>query len=510
MPFTIRDVKAAFRIGAAIALIACSIVMTSGSADAAPAVSIAATPDKVTLPPGGTAPVLVTITNEGTSPITALGVTADDSTDVVAAVATAGESALAPATSTVWRLDVRRRAKGILPAQLPIRVRYASPAGQSTVATSIGVTSATTESPDTVARVTVQSGLKTLDDFHGGTVTLVVANTSARPITVRSVDVMHPDHVNTKPKAPDGCAPSTPKSDVCVLDVGQTATIPYAVTANNITQSGNDVLIFRVRVASGDTISPRGDNPSVDIVAAHDITLGLFGESELAKLFQIPTITLVPGFLLVAAVALLWRLGLRPQGRAADKFPVSLGDGEFWVLSVLISILFLGVFRLLSGRNPLSETTVRDTAYLSGYALLIAFIAYGAPMLVVSWRTRRRRLAPGMTALETLTRLGRRDSPRRPPRVTAGDQDYFLLETTGDGALVSHPIVYEAANVGAATTEAINQARNRETLRDIARLLRREEKANHLVVRWDPVNAPPSHVTDTAPAPGGVDIVQRA
>ncbi len=356
----------------------------------------------------------------------------------------------------------------------------------------------------------MQSGLKTLDDFHGGTVNLVIANTSARPITVRSVDVVHPDHVNTKPKAPDGCAPSTPKSEVCVLEVGQAATIPYAVTANNITQSGADVLIFRVRIASGDTISPGGDNPSVDIVAAHDITLGLFGESELAKLFQIPTITLVPGFLLVAAVALLWRLGLRPQRSAADKFPLTFGNAEFWVLSVLVSILFLGVFRLWTGRNPLSESTVRDTANLSAYALIIAFIGYGVPMLLVSWRTRRRRLAPGMNALDTLTRLGRRDAPRRPPRVTAGNQDYFLLETTGDGAFVSHPIVYEAANVDAATTEAINQARNRETLRDVARLLRREEKANHLVVRWDPVNAPPTHVTDTAPAPGGVDIVQRA
>jgi len=473
------------------------------AAAAAPTLAIEAAPAPLAVPASGTTPLLLTLSNGGTAAVQSIMVSADGGLGLAAAITQPGSTSLNPGASTVWRLDVTRKPSGALPDRVLVRIGYTGSAGPEEVATSVAATSATAESSDTLAKVVVHSGLKTVDDFRGGDVNLVVSNAATAAIVVDSINPQTPEHVKADRKAGTSGCTQAPKETPCRIDVSQSATFTYHVHAKNVTKTGDDVVLFRLRVKSADGAA----GSATDIVASYPITVGLFGESELAKLFQIPTITLAPAFFLVAVIGFLWRGGLRRPGTAATAFPTT-SSGDFWVLTLVAAAGLLSAFWAVTRRNPLTGTTVLDTAVLAMIAVVIALVGYGVPMLALAWRRRRREVKPGMTAREALTRLKRQDGPIRYPKATVDQTDYLLFEERGADALVVAAIAYTNLSLTAQEADAIVTARNRPTIGEAAKLIGQAERANKVSLQWDPLGQVPRLASQLVRGPGTSSILE--
>ncbi len=113
---------------------------------------------------------------------------------------------------------------------------------------------------------------------------------------------------------------------------------------------------------------------------SYEVTLGVFGQSELLTMLNIPSILFLPGYLMLALWLLLWHFkSLRITWLAkagSEEFFVGLRDAEFWLLGITISLLLY-----FSGTPWLSISNVqayslRDIAKLWTSSLFISLAVY--------------------------------------------------------------------------------------------------------------------------------------
>jgi len=374
-------------------------------------VSVSVAPSPIRVPPEGEVPVAVTATNPTAGPVLVMA-DVDPPPAVVlrrqVSSADAGTASLFPPRtiaaggSTRWDITVRRASTGALPSSLVLRIASQpldaagaaiGPPDQSAVAAELQAEPS--EDLAAIASAEVQTALARIDDRRGGDVFVVVRNLASAPIAVSITRHIPSDVVVQPDEDPSGLP----------IDPGRALTVKYYVKGSRQVEVGHQLLLFEVTVRWGNSGQPRTGT----LLASHPVEVGVFGDSELSSLLQVPLL-LLPGLFGLAAVALEWRVGVRPSGTAPESFPLDAKSAEFWFFGIVISAIALVVDSLVHGRFGAQSLLV---AYGSGDIVLLALLGIACASAV--WLTicfvsffsaKRRIITPGDKPIDVIRKLG--------------------------------------------------------------------------------------------------------
>jgi hypothetical protein len=122
-----------------------------------------------------------------------------------------------------------------------------------------------------------------------------------------------------------------------------------------------------------------GQRTTGSLVLDKDFTVGVFGESAILQATAIPSVMLLPGFLLVTTLILLikasWKTGL---------LQLDLKKPEFWFFSITVSLVIFLLYPWLSGPllSVLFRQPVSSRDYIQGYGFYdILLLWLGAILL---------------------------------------------------------------------------------------------------------------------------------
>jgi hypothetical protein len=395
-----------------IVLLFFSTGATVAAQDAPPSITVKVTPGTVALPPQGKVKVVVVAHNPSSDTLSNVRLSWFTDVPVDVSVTAPPADTLAPLGVLEWTLELAQRgpepASGTVHLQIDYRWQdeeRASPTAQVAFG-SLQVKPRALQPVDQIATVAVQTSLSELMQHRPGWVYLVVTNPSNRPIRVKEIVPYGPDFVTFEP----------PRATVDVpLDARAAHSFPVEVKAGDQVRPGAHLLLFEVVLEwqeAGRTWEGR-------LTATHPVQVGIVGESALLKLVGVPTLLVLPGFLILITLGGLWRLywPKQPEWRLGVKTP------EFWALAIALSLMIaLVVYPLLTTwwfdqpRNYLGGYGLRDITYVWVGSIVLTLLVYlmaagcyqlGRRVLerCRKWRARHRPTAQD-SPLELLQKLG--------------------------------------------------------------------------------------------------------
>lgn len=323
---------------------------------------------------------------------------------------------LRPGGSLSWVVQIDKQKGAQEESSVLFRLQYRAQGGKG-VPNAPGVALGSVEIQDRpspssiekVAEVRVESTLKLLQQYRPGVIDIIVKNKATFPITLKSVTPAHPDEY--KQYAELVIAEPFP----VVLDPQAERAFAVAVKARRRVPPGNNLFLFNVQL----TWHEQGEEHTAVLVAKHEYALGVLGESEILHALALPTLLLLPGFLITTVFVWLWNR-FRP-GHALD---LDVKRAEFWLSAVSVSAPATAVYSWYT-RGDFSS-------FLTSYGLLdvlelwYSSIIVGAAACVLAvtgvsrwewhWEWKRGFFSTGDAPLAVLRKLVRRgdNATRRP------------------------------------------------------------------------------------------------
>jgi hypothetical protein len=228
--------------------------------------------------------------------------------------------------------------------------------------------------PDTIDKVvtaSLETGIENFQDQQARQVFVVVKNISNVPMTVTGIHAWSPPDITP---TVENLGPGLR------LEPQQSNPFMMTLTASDAIQSGKHLLVVRVD-AEWDKA---GQHTKGSIVLNKDFTVSVFGESAILQATTIPSVMLLPGFLLVATLIMLVRWSWKKTILDLDfKKP------EFYVIAITISLVIIAFYPQITGplltvlyRRPMSSRN-----YLQSYGFNdILLLWLGAVVLgVLIW-----------------------------------------------------------------------------------------------------------------------------
>lgn len=468
------------KLGCALAALGVAGVAAPSASAQAQEIALTAVPEQVTLDTAGEATVQVLATNSADAAQKVRLGSSFDTPNAPVVELLPGPSRPIPAGETrVWTLELSSGSDLIGAAKLYILARSANGAVSSA---QIAVNPTPPLDLTKTAQLELQTALATLRSGEAGTAYLLLRNPSARPFEVGEIHAFGPDFVSF------GGLDNHP-----VVEPGRLAVIPISVDADEEVDPGKHQLVFTVTVRAGLQTS--------DLSATNAVDIGVTGESELLTALGVPSLLLVPGFLLVGTFILLWKLRIgRPSwDTAAAAFDAK--SGEFWVMAVGFSMLIV----LLAdwfGADLFGRYGLNDLIALWAVSAGVAALAYGA--YVAYRRSRRRKLVPKSTddPIEILRKLGRQNLGLHVPRyqyaVDNQKRTLYLVQPRDDlrtADWLTPPIEYTWKGSASEGAEELERQIKENLLAGedpagLAALLEAGQRSEDLTVGWAPAARP--------------------
>ncbi len=239
---------------------------------------------------------------------------------------------------------------GPVDGRVLLRVDYSTTTGgrgptQRSAVVTVPVKTAANAPVAEIVDVSVKTTLDSLDELHPGRLYLIVSNKSDRSITLNTIEVQSPDFLTVAPPAkPVTLAPR----EVTALEM--------KVSATTVVQPGKHLLVFRV---PGEW-QRFGHKETWQTVSTHEVTVGVFGESEILKLLGVPSFFLVPGLLVLLTIGWFWKGHVLQPQQATVQFGLTPGTPEFWVAAITLSGAIAYAYRRFVGRNYLAAYGLQD------------------------------------------------------------------------------------------------------------------------------------------------------
>ena|GEM_PF-5966638 len=258
---------------------------------------------------------------------------------------------------------------------------------QQAVTASVELTAPAALEIEKLAGVEVKASLETLRSGQTEPVYLLVSNKSAQRLRVKEVIASHPDFIEIEQL----------DRNVTVAP-GEVGLLRLEAEAEDEVEPGDHQLVFKLRSEIG--------SMTFDLVATEKTKVGVAGETEVLTVLGIPSLLLLPGFLVLATIGLFWRI-LRPNWLPKD-FPLTLKEPEFWVLAVFISIVMVLLANPILDIDLLGRYGLNDLVKLWSVSMLIGLAIYLA-ILGAVWGWRSTRIPSGNDKpVDVLKKLGRR------------------------------------------------------------------------------------------------------
>ena len=370
--------------------------------------------------------------------------------------------------------------------------------------------------------MTVNAPESTIDDLRGGTVIVLIKNLSGNDlfITGLSAEVSEDKGVTIRPDHATGCEPEGEGVIPCSIEPGTAAAVTESVSISALRRTGKVLATFAVSFRGSDAAGSRSGNE----VVVQSLSLGIFGEAELAPIFQVPSILVLPGAAFWLLLIVAWRWGARPAKATRESFFVGPSGLDFWILAVGISALVTLVWRVLYGRNLFEGYGYRDIAGIVTTAATGAAVVAAGLLAIRVWQVRATkkqaatRIQLGDTAEQGLERLVERDANQKlalQARKYQG-REWLVYDPPAekDGAAPARPAVWGPPLVYAPVSdEKLDPEMERElqrlvaaeSLTPLASYVRQLVKAHVMKVAWrgvGPIQAPEQgyEVVGTRPA----------
>jgi hypothetical protein len=295
---------------------------------------------------------------------------------------------VAPATAAIpagsaatWELKVRRNSGILTTANVFLVIQYErEPAGAAAPIPDVKVVplvvTATGKAPDkSLLAASTKMTDATVMEKHPGLAYLVLQNTTGEPLSIDLVEA----------KADPALVVTKNYALPVVLGPFDQIAIPYNIELrqNSSIQPGKILILFNV------TAHAEESQQQVLAAAIQEVNVGVLGENSLLTLLGVPSLLVLPGFLMVATFLMLWRL---KYGSAK----IEAKSADFWLIAITLSIL------AAVGYPPLTSLLTRlglmeqPRNILTGYglvdilALWIASIILAALVFLGTWAIRDR------------------------------------------------------------------------------------------------------------------------
>ena len=450
---------------------------------------------------------LVLLSNDGDDLIQAIEITTIPTAGVEVEFSASDVTELPPGAAMTVKLDLRRGA-GALPGQVLVRVGYEVVADDAVIpgvaVAVLEIDQRAAEVAEEVATLTIATTLATLDEQRPGEVFLNVQNVSDRSITVTGV-------------APAGPVIFDPPSIAEHLEIapGQSHEFSFEVHAPERVQPRSVLLRFDVAL----TWQAPGGSRTGNLYGTHTVELGVFGETQILTALGVPTFLLLPGFLAIVTIGLLWGIGLRIPAGSSAAFPLEIRSANFWYFGVLSSFALGVLYFLVSGNNLLIGYGFGDIVavwFLSIVAGALFWFLLVGLVVAVRWGVAEVRgglilLSSEDDPLTALRKLGRQGVGVYVREVQVaiggGSQAAYLLQPEGGSGdpWIGPQVAYGFLKNDADTTRRLNEELRRGgALRRIADVLDAGQKAGVLRVEWSRAGqlTGPRRVAEDSVTPG--------
>jgi len=342
------------------------------------------------------------------------------------------------------------------------------------------------DSAQSWATVELLTSLTTLQEHRPGTIYLVLTNKTTDSLRVIRVASHTPLFVTDTIRDYAHARATLPP--------GATRIVTVDVYAGKAVQAGKHLLVFEVEFGRYRPIR------RATFLASREVDVGIFGESEILTLLGVPSFFVLPGFLIVATVALLWsQWGVPNAAGQIPAFPLKLKESDFWLVAVTLSLLGAVVYPVFAGRSYLDGYGMRDimTVWFSCVGLAIAGFTAVTGVWKAVRRTRAREVAlmvPARTddPLDTLEKLSRRKLPMtlEQVEVTVGAKPErgFLLErdlgSTDELWVAPGIILTQLVTATQAHRDQLDELRRKDNGGALAAFLRSADGLGSFDVKW--------------------------
>ncbi len=386
----------------ALATAATAVAILSLPARAAsPPLSLSVAPGDVTLRPGTTTQVALLLRNDDSGDVIQFNKLDALQPDGVHLDGLAEAPLTLPAhatTSVILTLVLDAFSLG---GSVVIRASYTIAGAADEIATAtIGVHADGAASLDSLVSTDVHSPSGSVDQNTDGAMVLLVHNKGAVPLEVTGINVA----TTASELKVTGNDPRFPVT-VSPLD---TAVFPYTARIDGRTRAGKQMVTFSVEV-----VMPPVLPKQVRVVATQDVDVQVFGESALLAAAAVPSLLVLPGFLLVATLGFLAKQ-VSPRVSAHVPDP---NTPYFWLLAVSASLLAMFPYRAITGRWYFDSYNFNDIVVLWFVSLGIGLVVFGIWWLADELYTRSRVVEAGDEALDVLRKMAHADAS---PYVRAG------------------------------------------------------------------------------------------
>jgi hypothetical protein len=351
------------------------VLLVAARASVAEAASLRVLPETVQLTPSGSRFVsaVVRFDNDGTTTASELLLDINAGDNVIASWPEEfPPTSVAPGESWTSEVILARSDAGPLQPAVFFTVRYVdtpSP-GSSPVAHAVVVSApltefvGTTQAISSIATMTLQMSSRDLQETRPGSMLIDIANTSAGGLTVLALDIELTDRIDVKPgdfsfNGTHYTLIQNPTGEFVIRQAGvithfgdrlnlpeipsqQSITIPLTLTPRDDCRQGSTFVTVTAEVAWKVNWQPQ----TGFLTSSNDITVSVWGESDVLKVFELSSFWILPGFLGVvvafSSFSLFWYMfkGGKTGKREWKKVPDLVKHAWFWVVSISLSAVF--------------------------------------------------------------------------------------------------------------------------------------------------------------------------
>ncbi len=238
-----------------------------------------------------------------------------------------------------------------------------------------------TEDPDAMDKVLdvqIKTTLNSLANSEWASIYLVLKNTSTRVINIMNMAPIGSGVSycqESQVPLPYGSLPFCFYSSLHSLTLGphQTAIEEFPVKGHTRVRPGTYLLVFHIV-----TQSSEGGAPILrSLIVTQPVDVDVPGQPAILIVAGIPVFFLLPGMLLLLTVGLCWSLEERWwPAPDRDQFPFNATEPNFWLISVVISLLAAIVPWLFRKRWYFTRYGLQDVAWLWLASILAGIVCY--------------------------------------------------------------------------------------------------------------------------------------
>jgi len=250
------------------------------------------------------------------------------------------------------------------------------------------------EKTDDLAKVSIHSTLKELNDYRPGYLYLVVENLSDTLLFVDRIEIAeYPDFIDVKKSSLDSCALSRKRPvlfypDKKTINAGESGVYELFIEASGQLKPGNHLLLFNVFFNGWVLDKSLRDTSKVHVprkgslTEGHEFEVKVFGEGEiLGALSNAVTFLMIPGFIMLIMFSMVWKMSAHVSYQ--EKLPgwlreTKIVDLQFLVIGITLSLLMA---KFLYPFLTQVFTSVRRD-YLYGYRFSDIVMMWGFSVLL--------------------------------------------------------------------------------------------------------------------------------